>query len=634
MKKCAKLIARLLHLCLIAAAGAGLQPSPALSQQPCPVTAFRAPRAAASGHAADLISSRADGDLVVGFPNPNEVREITTPLDVDGNIIIVNNGTLRLNGTQLRVRGNVYLFHNGRAEIQGGTLEFRQDFLYQRSVTVANKAAFWLNNSVLNCGGYNLKVAVTDTAVLRYDASAVTAGIATTAVDSYGSVEATGSQQLGEFLWFDHAVGNFSNCTDLLSWLTLPTGSSVTATLPTSQVLGSYAFPDSAASQAGFDYRVRYNGCVGLLWGLMLESGCTAVIRDSELLAVGALFRGSGAGTVTGLVNNTTIEASRYPAQDRDVRFERCSVRVWNFYSFDSYRLAVANSIFGEIIAFGRSEATVQNSLCDGSGGYVGAFDDASVLLVQSQITARLIARARGRIIALGSTINNFIPHAADNGIIALFHSTFPALPTIEAGSAATVISVDEPRQALTESLVPVHGSVRFLAGADVPVHFVSYWLSAARGSNPELELWKSPPSIIQRYRDTIGVWDTRGLTPGEYLLTVHMRLSNDDTISIPAEVILTQGTVSVSPQNVAPAFHIEEAYPQPVHSGAPLTVRLRGARSCTLLLHDMLGRELRRMDTNGELVRFPTEGLVPGMYILTARQGNVLSSQRIQIRN
>lgn len=619
---------------MIVAACVWLQPSTMNSQQPFPERMSNFSRASSPVHAADVIASRADGDLVIGFPNPNEVREITTPLDVDGNIIIVNNGTLRLSGTQLRVRGNVYLFHSGRAEIQGSTLEFRQEFLYQRSVIVANKSAFWLNNSVLNCGGYNLNVAVTDTSVLRYDASAVSAGIATTAVDSYGSVEATGSQQLGEFLWFDHAEGNFDNCTDLLSWLTLPTGSTVTATLPTSQVLGAYAFPDSTASHAGFDYRVRYNGCVGLLWGLMLESGCTAVIRDSELLAVGALFRGSGAGTVTGLVNNTAIEASRYPAQDRDVRFERCSVRVWNFYSFDSYRLAVTNSIFGEIIAFGRSEATVQNSLCDGSGGYVGAFDDASVLLTLSQITARVIARARGRIIALGSAINSFIPHAADNGIIALFHSTFPALPTIEAGSVATVVSVDEPRQAQTESFVPVHGSVRFLAGADVPVHFVSYWLSAARVSNPELELWKSQPSIIQRYRDTIGVWDTRGLTPGDYLLSVHMRLSNDDTISIPAAVVLTQGTVSVSQPNAASAFRIEEVYPQPVSVGMPLTVRLQDARPGTLLLHDMLGRELRRIDANGDLVRFPTEGLVPGVYLLSARQGDELSTQPIRIRN
>lgn len=634
MNKCAKSTARLLLIAAIVGTCACLQHSTALSQQPSPDPAFRFSRSAAPPDAANLITSRAAGDLVVGFPNPNEVREITTPLDVDGNIIVVNNGTLRLTGTQLRVRGNVYLFHNGRAEIQGGTLEFRQDFLYQRSVTIANKSALWLNTSVLNCGGYNLNVAVTDTAVLRYDASAVTAGITTTAIDRYGSIEATGSQQLGEFLWFDHSGGNFSNCTDLLSWLTLPTGSSVTATLPTTQVLGSYAFPDSAASHAGFDYRVRYSGCVGLLWGLMLESGCTAVIRDSELLAVGALFRGSGAGTVSGLVNNTSIEASRYPAQDRDVRFERCSVRVWNLYSFDTYRLGVASSIFGEIIAFGRSEATVQNSICDGSGGYVGAFDDASVLLVQSQITARVIARARGRIIALGSTINSFIPHAAENGVIALFHSTFPALPTIESGSVATVISVDEPRQAMTESLVPVHGSVRFLAGADVPVHFVSYWLSAARSSNPDLELWKSPPSIVQRYRDTIGVWDTRGLAPGEYLLTVHMRLSSDDTISIPAPVILTEGTVGVSPQNAPSAFRIEGAWPQPVPAGMPLTVRLRGAASCTLLLHDMLGRQLRRFDAAGDIVRIPTEGLVPGMYLLSARQGNAVSTLRVLIRN
>ncbi|MFZ1731112.1 MAG: hypothetical protein WBQ23_14225 [Bacteroidota bacterium] len=579
-----------------------------------------------------LRGASAPGDLIVGFPNSNEVREINDNLDVDGDLIVVNNGTLRLNGITLRVRGNIYLMHSGRLEVQGGTLEIRQDYLYQRGITIANKSSLWLNSALLNCGGFNLNVAVTDTAVWRLDATAVTSGLTTTVLDKYASVEAAGSEKLGEFLYFDHARADFTNCTGLLTWLTLPSGSTLETSLPGSQVLGSYAFPDSAAA-AGFDYRLRWEGCFGLLWGLMLESGCTATLRDCDLLAVGSMFRGSGTGTVNGLVNNATLESTRYPAQDRDVRFERCKVTTWNLYSFDTYQLTIGSSIFGEVIAFGRSDATVQNSICDGSGGYIGAFDNATMLIVQSQITARIIARAQSQIIVLGSTINTHIPHAADNAVIAIFHSSFPALPTVEAGAVGAVLSVDEPKQATVDASVPVYGTVRFLPGADVPVYFLSYWMTAANANNPDLVLWKSQPSIVQRFRDTLGTWDTNGFVPGDYQLTVHVRLSNDDTISIPALVRLTEATVGVPADPSVGDFSISAVFPQPLQSGETLTVRFSDASAQgRLLLHDLLGREVLRTEIHDGSIRIGTAGLAPGVYTLSALVHGLLRQRTIQI--
>ncbi|MBE0645914.1 MAG: hypothetical protein IH600_17670 [Bacteroidetes bacterium] len=574
----------------------------------------------------ELAAAAAAGDLIVGFPNANEVREINDLLEVEGNVIVVNNGTLKINGVALRVTGNIVLMNSARLEVHGGPLAMEQDFPYQRAITIVNKASLWLDNAILSCGGYNLNVAVSDTAVWRLDGTTTTAGITTTVLDKYASIEADGSQQLGEFLYFDHARGSFSNCTGMLTWLTLPASSTLETALPGSQVTGTYAFPDSAVAAAGFDYHVQWDGCFGLLWGLMLEGGCTATIRDSDILAVGAMFRGSGSANVTGLVNNATLQQSRYPADDREVRFERCTVAVWNFYSFDNVQLTIANSIFGEVIAFGRSDATVQSSLCDGSGGYIAAFDDATMLILQSQITARIIARNRGQIIVLASTVNTHIPHAADNGVIALFHSSFPSLPTIEAGSVATVISVDEPRRAEVDARVPVYGTVRFLAGADVPVHFVSFWMTAANTNNPDLVLWQSPPSIIQRYRDTLGVWDTNDFLPGDYELTVHMRLSNDDTIRIPALVQLTEATVGVDSEPSPATFAIRALYPQPARGGETVTVRFSDADAGgTLLLCDVLGREVRRMDFTGGMVRIETAGLAPGTYLLSAVQAGAL---------
>ena len=209
-------------------------------------------------------------NLVVGFPNPNEVREINDDFDVDGDVLIVNNGRLRVSLARLRVRGNIYVLNNGGFEMQGGQLEFQQEYLYQRSIALTNKASFWLNGSTVQCGGFNIGCALSDTAVLRLDNTEFSGGLMTTTLAGDGSVTAHGSMRIGELLFFDRSRGSFTNCDQLLTWLTLPQGSTLDATFPGSQVLGSWHFPDSATA-TGYEYAVSWSGCTNLYWGLMLE---------------------------------------------------------------------------------------------------------------------------------------------------------------------------------------------------------------------------------------------------------------------------------------------------------------------------------------------------------------------------
>ena len=574
------------------------------------------------------------GDLVVGFPNPNEVREITDDFDVEGNVIVVGSGRLRVRDARLRVRGNVHVFDNGGVEIQGGTLAFEQEYLYQRAVRLLNKGTLWLNDAGVQCGGFNISCAVTDTAVLRIDGSSFSGGIMTTALARHGSVEARNSTQLGEMLFFDSTRGSFRDCVGLLSWLTLPRNSASDLTLPGEQVTGSYVFPDSTASAAGFDYRVSWEGCANLFWGLMLEPSCAAMVRDSRLLAVGGLFRGSGPQQVTGLVNNAIPRQFDYPAADRNVKFENCEVRIWNLYSVDDCQLTVANSIFGEILAMGSSDVFVQNSICDGSGGYVGCQDDATLLFFNSQVTAPVLARGRGQLTLFVSTLQTHIPHAADNGVLALFNSSYPGLPTVEAGAVAVVMGADEPKQAPVGRDVPVLGTMRFIAGDDVAVHFASHWFDAVRVDNQSEVLFRSPPSIVQRVRDTLGIWDTRGHVPGDHYLRLYMRLNPDDTISIPTPVQLTAPT-SVRGRAGAQDFHITAVYPQPLRAGGMLTVRTEGLHGgdATLQLIDLLGRPVltRRIDTATPL-RLSAGDVPAGIYTLLLRGGSVQRTRTIHV--
>jgi hypothetical protein len=573
-------------------------------------------------------------DLVVGFPNPNEIRVIGNDLDVDGNVLIVNNGTLRVEGARLRVRGNVRVFHAGTLEVLEGSLEFTPEYLYQYGITAANTAALWLRNSVLQCGGYNVGCALADTAALRFDGSSISGGVLTTTLGGWSRIDAAGSSNLGEMLFFDSTRGSFTDCDALLSWLTLPAASTLDASMPGARVLGSWHFPDSARQQNGFGYRVSYAGCTNLRWGLMLEAGCDATLRDSDFLAVGGLFRGSGATEVSGLVNNAIPRSYTYPAQDRDVQFENCSVQVWNLYALDAFRLGVRNSIIGEVLAMGNSDVLLQNAICDGTGGYAGTQDQATMLFAQSQITAPVIARDQSQLTLLLSSLQTHAPHAAGNGVVALFHSSFPGLPTVEAGAAAVIMGIDDRAAAPVESDVPLQGSVRFLAGDDLPIHFISFWFDAAREDNPGELLYVARPSIRERIRDTLGTWDTRGHVPGNHIVRLHMRISTDDTISIPAVIPLS----AVNAAAALPAarnLHLS-AWPNPVTRDAALQVRVRPAAPsarCSLTLTDMLGRtHMRRNMQGASTLALPLDALPAGTYLLRLTEDGRSATQRIHI--
>jgi hypothetical protein len=340
----------------------------------------------------------APGDLIVGFPNPNEVRDITSELTIDGNIIVLNNGRLRIRNTAVRLSGNIQLLNNGGLEVVDGRIELRQGYLYQRSIALFNTSSLWLANSTLDMGGYNAACLATDSAALRFDASSLASGVMTTTLRASARVDAAGSQPLGEMLFFDSSRGSFDNCALLLSWFVLPPASLLRGALPGRIVNNEWVFPDAMRSASGIAARVRYANCVDLAWALMSMQGCDAVVEDSDLLAMGAIFSGAGNAAVSGLVNGVTHTGYQFPSGDRSVRLDRTRVAAWNLYAFGSGELTISNSVFGEVIAFERSSVVVSNSICDGSGGYIGSMDDSRVQLVQSSLRAPVISRHRSQL--------------------------------------------------------------------------------------------------------------------------------------------------------------------------------------------------------------------------------------------
>ncbi|MGQ9665619.1 MAG: hypothetical protein ACUVUH_09870, partial [bacterium] len=92
-------------------------------------------------------------DIIVG-DTPGETLFISGHFYNSGNIFVINDGVLRLNGADFNLDGNIYVLNRGKVLVDLSTLRFLQDYIYQYGITVSDSATFTLNNSTTSYNGY------------------------------------------------------------------------------------------------------------------------------------------------------------------------------------------------------------------------------------------------------------------------------------------------------------------------------------------------------------------------------------------------------------------------------------------------------------------------------------------------
>jgi hypothetical protein len=96
--------------------------------------------------------------------------------------------------------------------------------------------------------------------------------------------------------------------------------------------------------------------------------------------------------TFTALRNATTYTDATLPLDDRTVRLQEASIDTWNLYPQRDARVVVQDSLVGEILAMQRSSVRVERTTIDGTGGYLGATDSATLVLADSTVTCTIQA--------------------------------------------------------------------------------------------------------------------------------------------------------------------------------------------------------------------------------------------------
>ena len=157
--------------------------------------------------------------------------------------------------------------------------------------------------------------------------------------------------------------------------------------------------------EAGHGWQLSVKDCTKVLWALVSTAGSDATIARSALRAVGLHFGGRTKARLRGLHNGKPAPAAGLGAADRTLRFVKAPVETWNVYTALRAQLTVEDSTIGEAIAFMDSTMTIKGSLCDGTGGYVGARDNARVELTDCTIRSLVVARDASTIVLKHCTV-------------------------------------------------------------------------------------------------------------------------------------------------------------------------------------------------------------------------------------
>ena len=555
--------------------------------------------------------ARPDTDIMVGYPDSNEVRVISGTYSHRGRIIVLNNGTLVLDSADFTMRGDIFVLNHGTLRIRKGRLTVPQQFAYQYGAQVSNDGRIEFDTCQARYGGSSWGVAVTDSAAFTVSACTLRYGFTTVSLLRHAQVDYTGSDFSSEYVVFDSCRLHVSHCDTALVWLGFTSGTVADITLPGADTtLRHWEIHDGMPGVSGIGYSVTLDTMTGVLWGSFPQPGCSVTVRDSRMRTTGLLIPGPDSVYMSGLVNNQQHADYTLPLADRQFRLVNTYLGTWNLYPVDSSRFVLESSVFGEMLAMGALKAVIQNSICDGSGGYIGAEGTSQLFFLLSMIETQVVSRDRSLVLGAASTVRFGTVNATDASTMLFMFCSSEFDPRPLDTSVVYLCDYTIPSWATVDTSFPVSGTADIQPGPENPVRFASYRFSYASADSQTnwhpIGVAHSTPV----HNDSLELWDTHGLTPGPYILKMTLTNSNGDSIEPTKGVNLGYAGIGNSSQLTA---NSSKPLPTVVRNVFVLPEASSRKPQATSWLLDATGRRVLRLRPGANDVSY----LAPGVYFV-----------------
>lgn len=474
--------------------------------------------------------------LIVGFGVKDTV-EITAFWEHNGPIIIGDNGVLIIKKADATILGDIYVLSNGRLEITGSTIYMPQQYFYQRSILVLHNSVFEATNTKFDYSNLSHNIVLAHNATINFK-NIENKGFTTNGISGKPTYKIDGINEAGEFVITDTTNLEIKNANTILLWHHLKKGSSLDFEFPKGDTLALYNCNKNVKGFKGIDYNVHLENSTNVMWGLMPEDQSDVKVTNSKLRAIGLWFTGNEKESVSGLVNNTLYADFQPNLKDRKLRLINSEVRTWSIYTFQNSIIDLTGSIVGEIGSQGKSQITSSQVFCDGTGGYVWPTDTAFSIFGYSTATTSYRTQGNSFGFLAYSALTNGVATAVGNSNLIVIQTPLAEDPEALEGGAVWNINIEKPSLAFVNSDVKLFGSVWIDRGPyNKYIEFGSFKLDYKKNSdNKWISIAKNIKSEIRH--DLVYNWNTKGLSPDQYVLRITLFNSLGDSIEALTQII------------------------------------------------------------------------------------------------
>ncbi len=352
------------------------------------------------------------GETIV---NPGELLLITQPTKIDGDLKVFSGGFVHSTTTRLVLTGNLYVLGaQSEARFENGTLRFPQQYRYQQEI-IAALGGDVIFDELLFHSPYWISMAITRMGIFEARHTVFAGGSITGSAMDGGRIELHHAENPGEFLIYPRSELVASSLNQLILWL-----------IATEETQAVFDLPEW--HDVTWEVPVDWNRRISLtdikqLWpSLIAYEGCDVLVRNGRLRVAGIVFETEDVD-LDGYRNRTSYPAQTFDWPRHDVRFENVDLDTWNFYAFDDTEVAIRNSLFGEALAFGQGTVRIHDSVCDGSGGYIGAREDGRIFVFDSELRCNIVCDGNGVLAMVDGEVTGNVT-AAENALIGFLRTT------------------------------------------------------------------------------------------------------------------------------------------------------------------------------------------------------------------
>ncbi len=453
-----------------------------------------------------------------------DTMNITGTYFHNGPIIIFNGGLLHFKNANATILGDIYVWGtNSRLYADSSYLYIPQQYFYQRSLVVVDGGIVHYNQTTLDHSGlsHNL-LAANNSFIEMIDVQNI--GFTTNGVYGNAQIFINGTNEAGEYVTTDYSKLHFKNANTILLWHQFPDTALINFTFPDGDTVMSYHFNNTLPGIHGVEYSIDVDTCTNVMWGMMPVNGSDVTISNSKIRTIGLWFTGNDTIAVNGLVNNSHYTAFTADLSDRNLQLNNCDVQTWSIYPMDGTHVNLSGCIVGEVGGEQHSVFSGLNFTCDGSGGYMWASDTSFVLAGYCSAINSVRSQANGILLFAYSSLMGGYPMATGNSVIMVIQSSVQQEPVPLDNSCAWYAFIEKPFDTFVDTITAVTGSAWIdKTPTSSLMDFASKRLYyQANGASSWIEIPIDSTSEIRD--DILGLWDTQGLTAGQYNIKLVLR--------------------------------------------------------------------------------------------------------------